>query len=246
MTILENPVNSIKYLAPTALLDFNHPEIAQLIIDRGWQNLPTAESRIGAAYMFVRDEIRFGYNRSDDLSASTVLVDGLGQCNTKATLLMALLRSLGIECRLHGATIHKNLQRGAVAGIWYALAPKEIIHTWAEVRLGEQWVGLEGVILDLPYIAAVRKHVKAVAGPFTGYGIATKNIAKPNIEWRGETTQIQAEGIARDFGIYDNPDDFYAEHGVNMSFLKRAMFRLIVRHLLNHRVSRLRGSEQAY
>ena len=48
--------------------------------------------RIGAAYAFVRDEIAFGYNLADDLPASRVLEDGLGQCNTKGTLFMALLR----------------------------------------------------------------------------------------------------------------------------------------------------------
>lgn len=229
------------YLSPTVLLDFDHPSIVRLVKDRNWKSLHDANARVGAAYDFVRDEIQFGYNRSDDLKASTVLADGLGQCNTKATLLMALLRALGIECRLHGATIHKNLQRGAVDGIWYTLAPAEIIHTWAEVRLGDRWVGLEGVILDQTYIAGVRKNVNAEAGPFVGYGIATHDIATPNIQWQGETTQIQAEGIARDFGVYDSPDDFYAEHGVNMSFAKRAIFRLIVRHLLNGRIAQLRG-----
>ena len=92
-------------LAPTRLLDFDAEPIAKLIQDRNWPSMTTFE-RIGAIYDFVRNEIAFGYNRADDIAASQVLADGFGQCNTKGTLLMALLRGVGIRCRLHGFTIH--------------------------------------------------------------------------------------------------------------------------------------------
>ncbi len=102
-------------LAPTRLLDFGHADIAALLAAQGWRNLGPNErglyERIGAAYDFVRDEIAFGYNLRDDLPASQVLADGIGQCNTKTTLLMALLRTPGVPCRFHGFTIHKALQR---------------------------------------------------------------------------------------------------------------------------------------
>jgi len=61
----------------------------------------------------VRDDIRFGYNASDDLPASRVLADRIGQRNTKSTLLMALLRAVDVLCRFHGFTIDKALQKGA-------------------------------------------------------------------------------------------------------------------------------------
>lgn len=65
---------------------------------------------------FVRDEVTFGYNASDDLPASRVLADHIGQCNTKGTLLMALLRAVGVACRFHRFTIDKALQKGAITG----------------------------------------------------------------------------------------------------------------------------------
>ena len=101
------------YLTATRLLDFDSPSISNLVRDRGWHDLARVD-RIGAVYDFVRNVIAFGYNRVDDIPASAVLTDGYGQCNTKGTLLMALLRSVGIRCRLHGFTIHKALQRGVV------------------------------------------------------------------------------------------------------------------------------------
>ena len=76
-------------------------------------------NRIRLVYGFVRDEILFGYNVDDSIPASRVLADGYGQCNTKGTLFMALLRGVDIPCRVHGFTIDKNLQKGAMTGIVY-------------------------------------------------------------------------------------------------------------------------------
>ena len=87
-------------LRSTPLLDTQHPDIERLVAERGWRVLPMRE-RIGAVYDFVRDEIAFGCNEADDLPAARVLADGHGQCNTKGTLLMALLRSVGVPCRLN-------------------------------------------------------------------------------------------------------------------------------------------------
>ncbi len=81
-----------RYLRATALLDIDDPRLRALGDQRGWSELHK-DARIGAVYDFVRDEIPFGYNTSDDLAASAVLADGYGQCNTKTTLLMALLRA---------------------------------------------------------------------------------------------------------------------------------------------------------
>jgi|JRYF01.1.fsa_nt_gb hypothetical protein len=105
-------------LRSTPLLDIQHPDIERLVVVRGWRALPMRE-RIGAVYDFVRDEVAFGYNEADDLPASRVLADGHGQCNTKGTLLMALLRSVGVPCRFHGFTIDKALQKGAITGAPY-------------------------------------------------------------------------------------------------------------------------------
>jgi transglutaminase-like putative cysteine protease len=130
------------YLKATKLLDFNTPIIQQLVEDRGWRAMNTVQA-VGSIYDFVRDEILFGYNTDDAISASQVLTDGYGQCNTKANLFMALLRSAGIPNRIHGFTINKALQKGAITGIWYQLAPENILHSWVELYLlvmnGSTW-----------------------------------------------------------------------------------------------------------
>ncbi|GAB3554812.1 transglutaminase-like domain-containing protein [Noviherbaspirillum agri] len=235
-----------KYLESTPLLDFDTSAIRDHIHARDWHHLPTPDDKIRAAYDFVRNDILFGYNASDDIPASAVLADGYGQCNTKTTLLMALLRALGIACRFHGATIDKALQRGAVTGLWFSLAPAEILHSWAEVWFNGKWVKLEGVILDDDYLGAVQRGIsksQPVNSGLVGYAIATQNIANPDVGWKGCDTAIQQEGIARDLGIYDSPDAFYAKHGVNMSPLKRLLFSRFIRHRLNARVEKIRRGE---
>ena len=99
-----------RYLTETPMLDFSAPAIQALIGQRGWLSLEDFE-RIRAIYNYVRDEILFGYNTDDSIPASKVLADGYGQCNTRGTLFMVLLRSCGIPCRVHGFTIDKRLQK---------------------------------------------------------------------------------------------------------------------------------------
>jgi hypothetical protein len=144
-----------KHLQQTPLLDFASDPIRRLIEAEGWFQLPAFE-RIGAAYTFVRDRIAFGYNRDDNIPASAVLADGYGQCNTKGTLLMALLRALGVSCRLHGFTIHKALQRGVVPELVYGLVPDSVLHSWVEIYHDGRWTNLDGFILDRPFLSALQ------------------------------------------------------------------------------------------
>jgi transglutaminase-like putative cysteine protease len=228
-------------LAATPLLDVHHPDIEALVARRGWRTLSPYD-RIGAVYDFVRNEIAFGYNEGDELAASRVLADGIGQCNTKSTLLMALLRAVGIPCRFHGFTIDKRLQKGAITGLAYWLAPQRIIHSWVEVSLEGRWIALEGFILDAPYLASLQRRFPQ-ARRFCGYGAATPDLSAPGVEWRGEDTYIQKEGIADDFGTFDSPDAFYARHGSNLSGIKRWLYERVIRHAMNRNVARIRASQ---
>ena len=227
------------YLLETSMLDFNHPQIQTLIEQKKWRSLSQYEA-IGAIYNFVRDEILFGYNAGDCLSASKVLKDGYGQCNTKGTLLIALLRAVGISTRFHGFTIYNELQRGAIPNYLFVLAPKRIIHSWVEVYQNERWINLEGFIIDQPYLKQIQRSFADQCEQFSGFGIATKCLAKPKVDWKGTDTYIQSAGIADDFGVYSQPDDFYSRHGSNLSGIKKVLFRYLLRHLMNLNVKRIR------
>lgn len=225
-------------LQASALLNFSHPDVKRLIAQRRWHDL-SPHDRVGAAYDFTRNEIAFGYNQADDIPASQVLADGYGQCNTKATLLMALLRALDLPCRLHGFTIHKALQRGVVPELAYAIAPARILHSWVEVQISEHWIKLEGFILDERFLTALQRAFPQV-NALCAYGTGTDCLADPAVEWRGEDTFIQATGIAEDLGLWDTPDEFYTHHQQDFGPIKTLLYRYALRHWMNARVQNIR------
>lgn len=143
-------------LNETRILNFSAKAIQKLIQIRKWHELEKVV-RVKSIYNYVRDEIKFGYNSSDMIAASDVLKEGYGQCNTKANLLMALLRATAIRCRLHGFIVDKKLQKGIIPNIFYAITPKDILHTWVEVFIDENWYALEGVILDKRHLMQLQK-----------------------------------------------------------------------------------------
>lgn len=226
------------YLAETTLLDFKTLSIQSLVKARGWCSL-SVSGRIGAVYDFVRNEIKFGYNVNDTLPASYVLKDGFGQCNTKATLLMALLRALDVSCRLHGFTIDKSLQRGVVPEAVYWMAPKSILHSWVEVEFEGRWMNLEGFILDQSVLSALQKAFPG-RNSLCAYGAGTDSLQAPDLEWREASTYIQKTGINNDFGVFDAPDGFYAAYQQDLTGLRGLIYRRIIRHWMNRRVAAMR------
>lgn len=154
-----------EYLKETKMLNFNSDKIRDLVIKKGWLEQDEFY-KIKNIYEFVQNDILFGYNSTDMLSAVEVLQDGFGQCNTKAILLMALLRSVHIPCRLHAFNVSKDFQKGVLPPIIYLLAPKYILHTWVEVFFNDKWIALEGVITDNDYLYAVQQKYTEYKGVF--------------------------------------------------------------------------------
>ena len=230
-----------QYLQETRMLDYSHPSIRQLVQTRKWDTQGPFDC-IRAIYYFVRDDILFGYNVDDGIPASRVLSDGYGQCNTKGTLFMAFLRACGVPCRVHGFTIDKKLQKGAMTGFVYRSAPRNILHSWVEVLLEGQWYELEGIILDRPYLEKLQQANPGCTGAFCGYGVAVEDFRKPVIDFDRNHTYIQKEGINQDFGVYDSPDELLKEHQQEMSSVKAWAYRNIGRHLMNRNIKKIRMS----
>ena len=230
-----------KYLQETNMLDFSDRSIQELIESRGWKKLDEFEC-LKSIYNYVRDEILFGYNVDDNIPASRVLSDGYGQCNTKGTLFMALLRACNIPCRVHGFTIDKKLQKGAMTGFVYANAPQNVFHSWVEVFFEDNWYELEAFILDKEYLNKLQKHHSECTGSFCGYGVAVKDFRNPVIDFNRNNTYIQSEGINQDFGVYDCPDRLLLEHHQELSPCKAFAYRNFGRHLMNRNVRKIRNS----
>lgn len=231
-----------RYLEETRLLDFSSEDIKNLIAREEWTGLKDYD-KILKIYNYVKDDINFGYNEDDVIPASKILKDGYGQCNTKGILFMTLLRAVGIKCRIHGFTIDKSLQKGAMKGVYYRLSPKEIVHSWIEVLYNSRWYNLEGFILDMEYLKKLQSKFLDCTGSFCGYGVATSDFRNPIINWNENDTYIQKEGIVKDFGVYDNPDEFFKNHSQNIGIIKRFIYKILIRHLMNRNINLIRNSK---
>lgn len=231
------------YLAPTPILDYEASTIQEVLSDFKVEK-HIKEQRI-VAYLFVRDRILFGYNNDrDSIPASQVLQDGIGHCNTKSTLLGALLRGLGVQCRFHFFRINKKVQQGIFPKHIYERHIKDgVLHVWVEAFTGERWAILEGVILDQKYLDSARK-LFPVSNKFEGWGISCPDLSTVNTDWDGEgDTFIQKDSIVEDFGIFSTPDDYYDKHGDNLSdknIFKRFVYRYFISKVLTRRTEGLR------
>lgn len=123
---MDRSLNLDNLLKETPILNFSSSIIQKLIRLNSWDGLDDFH-KVKVSYEYVQNNILFSYNIDDSLKASEVLKDDFGQCNTKGTLFMALLRALHMPCRVHGFYITKKLQKDVMSGLTYILAPKKDI-----------------------------------------------------------------------------------------------------------------------
>jgi len=236
-----NDTDSLQWLTPTPSIDCGHPTIVATArrVAGGARNDSERAQRL---HDFVRDEIRFGWAAAfDRQTASEVLASGIGFCNTKSTLLVALLRATGIPARLHCVTINRRILQGLIR------PPAEFVdHSYTEVLLEDRWVGIDSYIVDAPLHRAAVARCRA-ENLVIGYGVHSNG----SINWDGRTdcfAQFANDGTVPDFsdevfGSFVDLEQFRATgRARNPSHLPS---RLLIRWLTraaNRRVHELRSA----
>lgn len=235
-----NDSHSGTNLAPSRLIDSSHPEIAAAAA-RLTAGAGDDAARAVALHDFVRDRVLFGWAPAfDRQKASEVLASGVGFCNTKSTLFVALLRAAGIPARVHFATINRRLLDGLIR------PPQPFVdHSWTEAKVGGHWVATDSYNLDLPLQRAALARCRA-EGRVIGYGVH----AHGTPYWDGRSrafVQFVDDGAVpdlsdEDFGSFADLDRFRATgRGRNKDhWPARLGIRLLVR-AANRRVARLRS-----
>jgi transglutaminase-like putative cysteine protease len=104
--------NFSQYLQATEVIDFHHPAVTAFI-QKQIEDATTPEQQAVKLYYAVRDGIRYDPYLIDlsvaGLRASTTLQIGRGWCVTKAALLAACCRGLGIPAKLGYADVRNHL-----------------------------------------------------------------------------------------------------------------------------------------
>jgi len=235
-------VAAFQYLRPTPLLDYESPVVQTLIHERGWDSISSKSAQIDAVYSFVRDEILFGYSENFVISGSQVLALGYGNCLTKTTLLMTLLRAIGVHCRMKASMVDKVLHRGLLGSFAYRLSPDALYHAWVNIFYNNKWIEIGGHIIDRPYLQKLQAKYPDYMGSFYGYGIAVLNFRNPPIRWEEGDTFIQSKARTGTLGIYNDPDSFFRAYPEAKERTQALRYQKILRPALNKSIARLRES----
>jgi len=150
------------WLGNTPLLDLDDPKLrlkARSLV----QLCRTDRDKALAIYRFVK---QLPYTKRVKLkypTARDVLNARGGDGDDKVTLLIALMRSVGIPARVRYMEMRGEMLRGLIPGTTPAARPL------AEFWLG-RWVRTDTYIFDAQYVDAARQHLKA-NGWTCGWGI---------------------------------------------------------------------------
>jgi hypothetical protein len=225
---------------PSKLADDDHPLVCETA-RRLTRKRQSPRDKLRALFFFVRDDIRFGYPKNGDIvPASETIRLGVGQCNTKAALLIALARAAGLHARAHFSSIDKEIQKGIFPGWAFKRMPDELSHCWVEVEIEGRWRQVDSFINDADFYDAGRRALQA-RGWRTGYSISCENGESDpgfNVD---EERFVQMGAVTGDHGTFDDPADYYRgpEYLNRPGVLALLMYRLVV-GFANRRVERMR------
>lgn len=198
-----------QWLKPTRYLNFNHPNVQQ-VLNSITRNCSSDQEKAVAIHEFVRTSVLFGFGpKFANYTASEVLELGVGFCNTKATLFNALLRGAGIPARQHFVGLNADVLRGFVSpGAW-------VDHSWTEVFLNGKWVSVDSYTVD-PVIEAYGKQKLIVEKATLGYGVHIEGTSKWDgngdafIQCVGGFTSPDRNITCVDFGTFNDTEEFYS------------------------------------
>jgi len=237
MTLEED---SRRWLFNTPLLQFDHPRI-RLLGKRLTQLKPGPREQALACFAHVR-AMPFGcVADSTGTSALTVLRHGRGDCHTKSTLLVALLRSLDIPARMRFLTLRPDFLRGIID-----MGEQPIEHACTEVLLDGTWHTVDTYVVD-PRLAVAAKGRLAAEGRTLGYGMHVAG----SIHWDGLSSAFGQFIVddpqsmpLHDWGAFDDPYQFYSsvpDVRGRLSWSTRLKWHLGA-GLVNRRVNAVRNS----
>jgi transglutaminase-like putative cysteine protease len=126
-------------LSPTALIDSDHPAVTAFAAAQGRGS--DDRERAVALYYAVRDGFRYDPYRvdlsPDGMKASAVLARGHGWCVTKATLLAAACRALGIPARVGFADVRNHLSTERMRQVMQT--DVFFWHGYTDILIGGAW-----------------------------------------------------------------------------------------------------------
>lgn len=225
--------------AKSQLSDSDHPTIINLV-SRLTYGKKSPQEMVESLFLFVRDQIRFGFPPVwDQVKASETVYYGLGYCNTKATLMVALCRAASIPARVHFGLIDIRIMRGILPGFVFPFMPKLGGHSWTEVQLDGEWKPIDSYINDKPFYERALNRLKA-SDQSIGYSISLEK-GESSCEFNfGEKGFVHMGAVRDDHGTWQDSSDYFAtDKYPRFASWQKALLPMIL-FMSNRNVTRLR------
>jgi len=228
------------------LADYNNPIVRNKAVELT-QNRESLADKISAIFYYVRDDIKFAFPKEGDLvQASQTIKYGYGQCNTKATLFLALCIAVDIKARIHFSLIDREIQKGLFSGVAFWMMPKEISHSWIEIEMNGKWIKIDAFINDAAFYEAGKKELVKKNWDI-GYSIAcSKNDSSIELNFHNEKF-VQMDAVTEDHGVYEEPMDYFnsSRYKNRPNAFKLFIYKLLVGGI-NEKVKKLRSSKNKF
>ncbi len=229
-----------RWLLNTPLLQFDHPKI-RLLAKRLTQLHSDPRGQALACYRHVRS-LPFGcIADSAGTSALDVLRHGKGDCHSKSTLLVALLRASRIASRMRFVTLKADFLHGIID-----TGGQPLEHACVEVLLDGVWQCVDSHVVDMRLAVAAKTRL-ALENRTLGYGMHV--LGATTWDGRGDSFgQFHPDDPdslpLRDWGPFDDPYQFYSSVPLvrdRMSWSTRIKW-LVGAGVVNRKVKALRSS----
>jgi hypothetical protein len=147
-------------------------EPVQQVAQQATEGMVTEREKAIALHNCVRDRIKFGFTEYFDAATpGDTLARGLGHCNPKSRLMVALFRAVGLESYEHFVAIPNDILKGIFppSRSWLLALTPELSHGYVEVRVAGVWCAIDSYSVDTALLAAAQARL-AQEGRALGYG----------------------------------------------------------------------------
>jgi len=126
-------------LSPTAILDFDSPEVQRLVsrarrAARSSSPLEVLET----AHAIIRDEVRPVYALDESTPSSRTLRRGKGSCSQRLAILESGARAVGVPTRVRALRVDRSFWYPRFPRIKFFL-PEQIMLVWPEFTIDGTW-----------------------------------------------------------------------------------------------------------
>ena len=227
-----------QWLGSTQLLDLNDPKLRIQAL-RITQLASSATQKAVFIHDFVKS-LPFGCVAAfDHVPAAAVLRAGRGDCHTKGTLFVALLRAAGVPARLRFVSLSSRFLAGIID-----VTHESITYAVGEVYLSGRWVQTDTYVTDKQFeLRVLRKLVELRLKVGLGIHVNADRYWSGQKDSHAQYSDKDPSSLPlEDLGVAHDPKYFYSDGSKQerqLGWTKRLKW-LLVATVINHRVGKIR------